>query len=82
MQFRIPGPLEVYSQSHPVPLRGPRQRALLAILLLHAGEVVSTERLIDLLWGERAPEGARKALSVRVSQLRKLLGKPVPSKRS
>ena len=73
LEFRILGPLEVYSEGHPVPLRGPRQRALLAILLLHAGEVVSTDRLIDLLWGEKAPDGARKALSVRVSQLRKLL---------
>jgi DNA-binding SARP family transcriptional activator/tetratricopeptide (TPR) repeat protein len=73
LEFRILGPLEVYSEGHPVPLRGPRQRALLAILLLHAGEAVSSDRLIDLLWGERAPEGARKALSVRVSQLRRLL---------
>jgi DNA-binding SARP family transcriptional activator len=74
LEFRILGPLEVYADGHPVRLRGPRQRALLAILLLHAGETVSTDRLIDLLWGETAPEGARKALSVRVSQLRKLLG--------
>jgi DNA-binding SARP family transcriptional activator len=73
LEFRILGPLEVYSEGHPVPLRGPRQRALLGILLLHAGETLSTDRLIDLLWGEAPPEGARKALSVRVSQLRKLL---------
>ena len=59
LEFRILGPLEVCSQGHPVPLRGPRQRALLAILLLHAGEVVSTERLIDLLWGERTARGRR-----------------------
>ena len=73
MEFRILGPLEVYSEGRPVPLRGPRQRALLAILLLHAGEAVSTDRLIDLLWGEAPPAGGRKALSVRVSELRKLL---------
>ena len=46
---------------------------MLAILLLHAGETVSTDRLIDLLWGDAAPDGARKALSVRVSGLRKQL---------
>src|ERR671910_1964529 len=73
MEFRILGPLEVYSEGRPVPIRGPRQRALLAILLLHAGETVSTDRLIDLLWGETSPAGARKALSVRVSELRKQL---------
>jgi DNA-binding SARP family transcriptional activator/tetratricopeptide (TPR) repeat protein len=73
LYFRILGPLEVHSDGQPVPLRGPRQRALLAILLLHAGETVSTDRLIDLLWGETAPAGARKALSVRVSELRKQL---------
>jgi DNA-binding SARP family transcriptional activator/tetratricopeptide (TPR) repeat protein len=73
LEFRILGPLEVYSEGHPVPLRGVRQRALLAILLLNAGEAVSTDRLIDLLWGEAPPEGARKALSVRISQLRKRL---------
>jgi DNA-binding SARP family transcriptional activator len=73
LDFRILGPLEVYSEGQPVPIRGPRQRALLAILLLHAGETVSTDRLIDLLWGETAPAGARKALSVRVSELRKQL---------
>jgi DNA-binding SARP family transcriptional activator/tetratricopeptide (TPR) repeat protein len=73
LDFRILGPLQVYSEGQPVPLRGPRQRALLAILLLHAGETVSTDRLIDLLWGEAAPAGARKTLSVRVSELRKRL---------
>src|SRR5918994_1470776 len=73
LDFRILGPLEVSSESQPVPIRGPRQRALLAILLLHAGETVSTDRLIDLLWGETSPAGARKALSVRVSELRKQL---------
>ena len=73
MEFSILGPLEVRAEERLVPLHGPRQRALLAILLLHAGETVSTDRLIDLLWGESPPATARKALSVRVSQLRKLL---------
>ena len=73
MEFAILGPLEVRAEERLVPLHGPRQRALLAILLLHAGETVSTDRLIDLLWGESPPATARKALSVRISQLRKLL---------
>ena len=50
-----------------------KQRGVLAILLLNANEVVSTDRLIDELWGGEAPETAHKALQVHVSQLRKLL---------
>ena len=73
MDFRILGPLEVCSQDSLVAIRGQRQRALLAVLLLHADEAVSTDRLIDLLWGEAPPDGARKALFVRVSRLRKQL---------
>jgi DNA-binding SARP family transcriptional activator len=47
---------------------------VLAILVLHAGEVVSTERLIDELWGERPPASAAKTIQVYVSNLRKALG--------
>src|SRR5215218_3889643 len=53
---------------------GNRQRELLAILLLHAGEAVSTDRLMDSLWGEGQPAAGATALRVRVSQLRKALG--------
>jgi DNA-binding SARP family transcriptional activator len=77
MDFRILGPLEVEAEGRQVALRGPRQRALLAVLLLHAGEALSTDRLIELLWGDRPPAGARKALSVRVSELRKTVGHDV-----
>ena len=49
-------------------------RALLAVLLLHRGEVVSTDRLIDALWGERASATAAKTVQVYVSNLRKALG--------
>ena len=56
-------------------LGGAKQRALLAVLLLHANEVVSSDRLIDALWEDDAPETGRKALQVYVSQLRKALGK-------
>lgn len=73
MEFRILGALEIYERDRALRLGGPKQRALLAVLLLHANEVVSTDRLIDALWGERPPETAAKALHVYVSQLRKAL---------
>jgi len=75
MEFRILGPLEVLENGRQIEVGGAKQRALLAILLLHANEVVSTERLIDALWEDSAPESGRKALQVYVSQLRKALGK-------
>ena len=58
----------------PVALGGGRQRALLALLLLHANEVVSTDRLLDELWGQRPPATAGKIVQVYVSRLRKVLG--------
>ena len=77
MEFRILGPLEVVDAHGPVDLGPPKQRALLAILLLHRNEAVSAERLIDLLWGGRPPETAHKGLQIYVSQLRKAL-EPAP----
>ncbi len=74
MEFRLLGPLEVEDDGRVLPLRGPRQRALLAALLLSANEVVPDERLLDDLWGEEPPTSGRTALRVRVSQLRKHLG--------
>ena len=73
MEFRILGPLEVLEEGRSLPLGGPRQRAVLAVLLLHANEVVSSERLIDELWGEEPPKTADATLRVYVSQLRKTL---------
>jgi DNA-binding SARP family transcriptional activator/streptogramin lyase len=73
MEFRILGPLEIVEDGRPLTLRGTKKRALLAVLLLHANEVVSQERLIDDLWGERRPETAATAVHGYVSQLRKLL---------
>jgi DNA-binding SARP family transcriptional activator len=73
MEFRALGPLEVYDGDRPVPLRAAKQRALLAVLLVNANEVVSSDRLIDELWGERAPDTAATALQVYVSKLRKAL---------
>ena len=74
MEFRLLGPLEVLHDGAEVPVRGARQRELLALLLLHAGQVVSNDRLMDALWGERQPSAGATALRVRVSQLRKALG--------
>ncbi len=73
MDYRILGPLEVCDGDRMVELGGDKQRALLAVLLLHAGEVVSGDRLIDDLWGERPPPAALKALQAHVSRLRKAL---------
>src|SRR4051794_16143248 len=73
MQFRILGTLEVEAGDRAVKLGAAKQRALLAILLLHANEPLSTDRLIDELWGESPPATASKALQVYVSQLRRLL---------
>src|SRR4051794_31257260 len=74
MQFRILGPLDVSIDGRSMPLAAPSLRALLALLLLHANEVVSSDRLIDELWGEQSPASGATALQVRVSQLRKALG--------
>jgi YVTN family beta-propeller protein len=75
MEFRVLGALEVREDGdRSIPLGAGKQRAALAILLLHANEVVGTERLIDELWGERPPKAARKALQVYVTHLRKALG--------
>jgi predicted ATPase/DNA-binding SARP family transcriptional activator/class 3 adenylate cyclase len=72
--YRILGPLEVASEAGPVSIKAPKPRALLAVLLLHPNEAVSSERLIDELWGERPPATAPKVLQTYVSQLRRLLG--------
>jgi DNA-binding SARP family transcriptional activator len=74
MQFRILGPLEVADGDSLLPLPGAKQRALLALLLLNVNETISTDRLIEELWGDQTPESGRAALQVRISQLRKALG--------
>jgi DNA-binding SARP family transcriptional activator len=74
VEFRILGPVEVLdAQGRRLALGGPKQRALLAVLLLHAGQVVAVERLVDELWGEDPPEGAAHILQVQVANLRKVL---------
>jgi DNA-binding SARP family transcriptional activator len=73
MRFRILGPLEIWEDGHELQLGAGRQRALLALLLLHANEAVSTERLIDELWDQHPPATAAKVVQGYVSQLRKAL---------
>src|SRR6266540_3410682 len=73
MEFRLLGPLEVWEDGRPLSLGGTKQRALLAILLLRANEVVSRDVLIDELWGERPPASAAHSLEAYVSRLRKTL---------
>ena len=75
IDFRILGPLEARRDGVELSLGGPKQRALLALLLLHANERVSHSALIDGLWGEHPPETAAKALQVYVSQLRRTVGR-------
>ena len=58
MRFRILGPLEVRDGMRTVPLAAAKHRALLGALLLHPNEVLSIDRLVDELWGERSPAAA------------------------
>jgi DNA-binding SARP family transcriptional activator/class 3 adenylate cyclase len=74
LDFRILGPLEVMKDGRPLALGGQKQRALLALLLLDAGRVVSVDRIVDALWGERPPRTAPTSLQNFVSHLRKVLG--------
>src|SRR5690349_13309008 len=73
MEFRILGPLEVLDEGRVVALGGSKQRALLGLLLLHANQTLTPDRLIDELWGEHPPATAAKALHAHVSRLRKAL---------
>jgi YVTN family beta-propeller protein len=73
MEFRILGPLQVLADDRQIALGGAQQREVLAILLVHRGEVVSVDRIADELWGERPPGRATKTVQVYVSRLRKAL---------
>jgi DNA-binding SARP family transcriptional activator len=74
-EFRILGPFEVLAaDGEPLQLGGQRQRAVLVSLLLRANEVVSTDVLVDRLWGENPPRTARTSLQNSISALRQLLG--------
>jgi DNA-binding SARP family transcriptional activator len=73
VEFRLLGRLEAVVDGASIKLGPPQQRALLALLLLNANEVVSRDRIVDELWGERPPATATKLVQVYVSALRKVL---------
>ena len=74
MEFRVLGPLEVVASGQPLGLGTPRQRMLLGLLLLRAGEVVSYDRLVQELWDDDPPVTARHTLQGYVHRLRRALG--------
>jgi YVTN family beta-propeller protein len=74
VEFAALGRLEVRIDGEAAPLGGPKQRAVLALLLLNANEVVSRDRLVDAVWGEEAPASAQRSLDSYVSRLRTLIG--------
>ncbi len=73
LEFHLLGPLEVLDSGSPLALGGQKQRALLALLLIRSGEVVSADRLTQDISGDQPPKTAQTALQVYVSRLRKLL---------
>jgi WD40 repeat protein/DNA-binding SARP family transcriptional activator len=74
MRYRLLGPLEVTDGSDPLPLGGPKQRLVLAHLLLRANHVVPADLLIDQIWGDEPPAAARATLQAYVSNLRRVIG--------
>jgi predicted ATPase/DNA-binding SARP family transcriptional activator len=75
VRYRVLGPIEIADDcGEPAPLAGSRQRALLAVLLARAGQVVPAERLAEGLWGENQPADPAAALQSQVSRLRRRLG--------
>src|SRR5262252_2851051 len=73
VEFRLLGPVEVWIGGRCVDAGQPRQRAVLAALLVDAGRVVPVETLIDRVWGQVVPEHARSTLRVYLSRIRRLL---------
>src|SRR5437588_9223846 len=74
VEFRVLGPVAVVEDGRPVRLDRPRMRSLLAFLLLHANELVSSDRLIDEVWGPEPAKTAGASLQNYVSRLRKAIG--------
>src|ERR1700751_824480 len=74
VQFRILGPIEALIEGQPAALGAPKQRGLLALLLVNRRRVVTAEQLIDGLWGEAPPASALQSLQVYVHGLRRALG--------
>jgi predicted ATPase/DNA-binding SARP family transcriptional activator len=78
IDFRLLGPIEAVRDGETLALGGPRQRALLGLLLLEPGRSLSADRLADELWGERPPPGAPATIRSYVSRLRSVLGPGAP----
>jgi DNA-binding SARP family transcriptional activator len=74
MELKILGPLEVVDGDRPVPLGGPKPRALLALLIIRRGEVVTVDQIVEALWPDGPPKSAEHSIQVYVSELRKALG--------
>jgi DNA-binding winged helix-turn-helix (wHTH) protein len=74
IEVRVLGPIEVDRDGRPVELTGQKRRALLAFLLIHANTVVSTDALIDALWGERPPSTAKTSLRNLIVHVRRVVG--------
>ena len=79
LRFRLLGPVQVLLDDRPVPLGGTGMRGLLAMLLLDANQVVSLDRIVDVLWSHEPPESARTMVQGYVSQLRQRLATADPS---
>jgi DNA-binding SARP family transcriptional activator len=74
VELGVLGPLQVRRDGAPVPIPGAKPRAVLTMLGLHGGAVVSAETFFELLWGEHPPRTAAKALQTHISSLRRALG--------
>jgi len=73
MQFRILGPLQVLAQGRPIDTGAPKQRALLAFLLIHRNQILSADRILEEVWAGDPPPGGARTLQVHISKLRKAL---------
>ncbi|RDH79876.1 hypothetical protein DVS77_02305 [Mycolicibacterium moriokaense] len=71
VELGVLGPLQVRQGGTPVPIPGAKPRAILTMLGLHGGSVVSADTLLELLWGDDPPRTAAKALQTHVSALRR-----------
>jgi DNA-binding SARP family transcriptional activator/tetratricopeptide (TPR) repeat protein len=73
MEFRLLGPVGLWCADREVPSGRPRQRSVLAVLTMAAGQVVELNELVERVWGDRAPDEARSVLYTYVSRLRRVL---------
>lgn len=79
MQFRLLGQLRVNTDAGEVELGSPKQRSVLAVLLLNANSIVPTDRIIEMVWGDEAPRTAEHSVQIYISELRKTLSNGLSS---